>query len=97
MDLDAEVSDSLSGFGELPLTILGHGPMSVFLSDVFSDAAGSEEASAVSEYWEDGLDFYAGLSTLSRRVTVPDTGFEAVFWFHPELIRDAIVENAGSR
>lgn len=86
LDLDRGLSDSLAGFGDVPLVILGHEPDAVFLNDRFVDTYGEETAQAASEYWEEGLDYYAGLSTESHRVTVSDTGFEGVLWFRPDLI-----------
>ncbi len=96
LDIDSAVSDSLAEFGSLPLVILNHEPSAVFLTERFVDYAGEETAQAVSDYWEDGMDSYAGLSTDSRRVPVPDAGMEGVIWSRPDMIVDAIVGTAGS-
>lgn len=92
LDLERAVSASLADLGEMPLVIVSHEPDAVFLADRFVDSAGEERARSVSEYWEDGLDFYATLAPGSRRVSVPDAGFEGVIWFRPEIVVDAIVE-----
>ena len=89
-DLDPAESESLSGFGDIPLVILSHDPNAVFLSDVFVSAAGEEDARTVSAYWEDGMDYYSALSTDTRRVMIPDTGFEGVLWYRPEMVVRAI-------
>ena len=94
LDLEPSASDSLPGFGSVPLVILSHDPSAVFLTDRFVEYAGEETAQAVSEYWEDGMDFYAGLSTNTRRVVVPAAGMEGVIWSRPDLIVEAIVESA---
>lgn len=97
LDLGAEVSESLNDFGDLPLVIIDHDPSAVFLADRFVASAGKENAQAVSDYWEQGMDFYAGLSTNSQRISVSDTGLDGVIWFRPEAIVDAVLEtvNAG--
>lgn len=96
IDIDPTMSESATDFGGLPLVILSHDPNAVFLSDVFVDAAGEQRAQAVSDYWEAGMDFYAALSTDSRRIPVPDTGFEGVLWFRPEMVTDAIATTANA-
>jgi hypothetical protein len=91
LDLDRGVSDSLTDFGDVPLVILSHDPNAVFLADRFINTVGEEDAQTVSDYWEEGMDYYSSLSTDSVRVSVPDTGFDGVLWFRPEMVVNEVV------
>lgn len=97
LDFDRDVSDSLNDFDDLPLVVLSHDPNAVFLREAFVDGAGAENAQTVSDYWEAGISFYTSLSTDSRLVSVPDTGFDGVLWFRPDMIADEIMRMAVDR
>jgi hypothetical protein len=91
-DLDPTVSESLDDFGSAPLLVIGHDPEATFLSQRFSDAFGEAPAQAINDYWEQGMAFYAGLSTDSRRILADGTGLEMIIWERPDLIVDAVIE-----
>jgi hypothetical protein len=72
--------------------VIGHDPEATFLSQRFSDAFGEAPAQAINDYWEQGMAFYAGLSTDSRRILADGTGLEMIIWERPDLIVDAVIE-----
>jgi hypothetical protein len=96
LDLDPKVSDSLQDFGDMPVAVIGHDPRAVFLADQFVQAAGAENAKNVSDRWQEGIDFYAGLSANSHRIVVSDTGIDGVIWFRPGVVLDAVLETIDS-
>jgi hypothetical protein len=95
-DLDAEVSVSLTDFGDSPLVVIGQDPDAVFLSQPFIQDAEREKAEAANMYWQDGLAFYAGLSTDSRSFVANDTGFDGIIWFQPDLVVDQVLDVLGT-
>ena len=86
VDIDSGTSASLDDFGDAPLTVIGQDPEAVFLSDGAVDAYGDETAQALNNAWQDGLIFYAGLSTDSRSMVADDTGMHMVIWDLPDLV-----------
>jgi hypothetical protein len=48
----------------------------------------------VNEFWQDGLDFYRGLSSSTRPVVADGTGMEAVVWDQADLVIDQILDVA---
>ncbi len=92
LDLDAEVSQSLDGLGNVPLTVIEQDPDSVFQSRGFIDAFGREAVDAVNTYWQEGLAFYAALSTDSRSVIANESGLDMVIWDHPDLVVEQVLE-----
>ena len=86
VDIDSGTSASLDDFGDAPLTVIGQDPEAVFLSDGAVDAYGDETAQALNNAWQDGLTFYAGLSTDSRSMVADDTGMHMVIWDLPDLV-----------
>jgi len=92
LDLDPAVSDALGGFGDEPLVVLRQDPQAVFLSQRFIDAFGDEAAAEVNAYWEEGLDFYARLSTDSRSVVAFGTGQGMVVWDRPDLVVQEVLD-----
>ena len=72
--------------GDLPLTIVEQDPDSVFLSRRFVEGVGREPAVAVNDHWQQGLDFYGGLSSDSRSVVAPGTGLDMLIWDQPDLV-----------
>ena len=92
LDLDAEVSQSLDGFGNVPLIVVEQDPDSVFQSSHFVEWVGPEAAEAVNTYWQDGLASYAALSTDSRSVIANESGLDMVIWDHPDLVIEQILD-----
>lgn len=90
-DLNPSVSESLDNFGSAPLLVIGHDSEVVFLSPKFVEAFGEASARA-NDYWEQGLAFYAGLSTDSRRITADETGLGMIIWDRPDLVVAAVLE-----
>jgi pimeloyl-ACP methyl ester carboxylesterase len=91
LDLAEDVSASLDSFGEVPLVVVEQDPKAVFLSPRFVDSLGEETGDALNQYWQDGLAFYAGLSTDSRSVLAEGTGFDSILWDRPDLVVDEII------
>ena len=85
VDIDAGTSAALDDFGGAPLTVIGQDPDSVFLSEGFVDTYGADTANALNDAWQDGLTFYAGLSTDSRSMVAEGTGMHMVIWDLPDL------------
>jgi hypothetical protein len=92
LDLDPTVSASLDGFGDLPLTVIGQDPSSVYLNPRFAAYAGAATAQSINDYWQDGLEFYAGLSTNTHTVVAEGTGMEYVLWDRPDLVVHEVLE-----
>jgi len=92
LDLDVQVSQSLDGIGDVPLIVIEQDPDSVFQSGPFIDGVGPEAAEAVNTYWQDGLAFYAALSTDSRSVIANGSGLDMVIWDHPDLVIEQILD-----
>ena len=74
LDLDAEVSASLDGFGDVPLTVIEQDPECGFLSPGFVQGVGREAAQSVDSYWQDGLAFYERLSSSPDRWSPTELG-----------------------
>jgi hypothetical protein len=89
LDLDPEVSAALTDFGSTPVVVVGQDPEAVFLSDSFVGTY-DEGAELANDFWQDGLAFYAGLSTDSRSVVADGSGMHMVIWDRPDLIVDEI-------
>ncbi|MEX1126157.1 MAG: hypothetical protein WD895_05990 [Acidimicrobiia bacterium] len=92
LGLDEGVSESLDDFADLPLVVIGQDPEAVFLSQRFIDGEGRERAEALNGAWEDGLAFYAGLSTDSRSVVADGTGQHMVVWDRPDLVVEQVLD-----
>jgi hypothetical protein len=95
-DLGSAVSNGLDDFGDQPLVVIRADPEAVFLSRRFIDGMGRETAEALNTAWEDGLDFYAGLSTNVRSVLAEGTGQHMVIWDRPELVADQVLDVLGT-
>jgi streptogramin lyase len=89
-DLEPSESASLDDFGDGPLIVIGQDPQYVFLNHRFVETFGSEAAQRLNQYWQEGLAFYAGLSTNSRSVTATGTGMDRVIWDQPDLIVEEV-------
>ena len=98
VDIDASTSASLDDFGDAPLTVIGQDPEYLFLNERFVDAYGADTANALNDAWQDGLTFYAGLSTDSRSMVAEGSGLHMVIWDLPDLVVGEIlgVIEAGS-
>jgi streptogramin lyase len=94
-DLEEEVSASLTDFGAAPLVVIGQDPQAVFLSERFIETQGRETAEAVNDFWQDGLAFYAGLSTDSQSVVATGTGMDWIIWDRPDLVLQEILTVLG--
>jgi hypothetical protein len=92
LDLNPAVSESLDDFGRVPLVVIGGDPEAVFLSQHFIDGEGRERAESLNGAWEDGLAFYAGLSTDSRSVVADGTGQHMVVWNQPDLVVEEVLD-----
>jgi sugar lactone lactonase YvrE len=95
LDLAPDVSAGLDGFGETPMVVIEQDPDAVFLSSNFVDGAGPEAAEAVNEFWQEGLDFYEGLSSSTRSVIADGTGMDAVVWDQSNLVIEQVLDIAG--
>jgi hypothetical protein len=74
------------------LVVIGGDPEAVFLSQHFIDGEGRERAESLNGAWEDGLAFYAGLSTDSRSVVADGTGQHMVVWNQPDLVVEEVLD-----
>jgi hypothetical protein len=92
LDLNADVSQSLDGFGNVPLIVIEQDPGSVFMSRQFIEGVGREAAETVNNFWQDGLAFYQGLSSDARSVIADRSGLDLVIWDHPELVIEQILD-----
>ena len=92
LDLDTEVSETLDGLGDVPLTVIEQDSNAVFLSPGFVEGFGREAAESVDAYWQDGLAFYDGLSSGSRSVVANGTGLDMVVWDQPDLVIEQVLE-----
>ncbi len=95
-DLDVGESGALGDLGGIPLTIIGQDSSSVFGSDRFIVGAGRETAEALDEYWQNGLEFYASLSTNSNSVVASGSGLDAIVSTKPDVIVAAVLAQLGT-
>jgi hypothetical protein len=49
----------------------------------------------VNEFWQEGLDFYEGLSSSTRSVIADGTGMDAVVWDQSNLVIEQVLDIAG--
>lgn len=89
-DLDQSSADELEDFGDLPMTVIAHDPDRMYLNPDFVNTFGREKAQQLEQYWQDGIDFYADLSSNSRKLTAPGSGV-MVIWDAPELVVEEIL------
>jgi hypothetical protein len=92
LDLEPTVSDSLDNFGDLPLVVIGQDPQAMYLNPRFAAFAGEDTAASINAYWQDGLAFYADLSTDSRSEVADGTGDFMVLWDRPDLVVQAVLD-----
>lgn len=86
LDLEADVSESMGDFGDKPLVVIGQDPAATYRSARFAEFAGAYNARSISDYWQIGLTFYAGLSSDSRAVIAKGTGMTGIMLSQPNLI-----------
>jgi hypothetical protein len=89
-DLEPSESASSDDFGDAPLVVIGQDPQYIYGNPQFIEDFGSEAAQRLNQYWQEGLAFYAGLSTNSRSVTATGTGMDRVIWDQPDLIVEEV-------
>lgn len=92
LDLDSGVSEAIGGLVDVPLVVIEQDPGAVYLSERFVDGAGSEAARQVNTSWQDGLAFYAELSTDSRSLIADGSGLDMVIWDQPDLVIEQILD-----
>jgi hypothetical protein len=90
-DLSPSISASLNDFGEVPLVVIAQDPKAMFLHEDYVAAFGAETAEAENTYWQQGIDFYASLSSNSETVTATDTAFERIIWDSPDLVVETAI------
>jgi pimeloyl-ACP methyl ester carboxylesterase len=83
-DIDVATSASLDDFGDAPLTVIGGDDL--FLAEAFVNTYGADTANALNDAWQQGLEFYAGLSTDSQSIVAEGTGMYMVIWDLPDLV-----------
>lgn len=88
---DPALFSGVGDLGDIPLVVIGQDPQATFQSSQFNNAIGRDQADLLNDYWQDGLQSYARLSTQNRTVLAPGTGFYMVIWDRPELVVDEIV------
>ena len=49
-------------------------------------------ARSINDYWQDGLEFYAGLSTNTHSVVADGTGMDEALWDRPDLVMQEVLE-----
>lgn len=91
-DISIDVSTSLDGLGDLPLTVIGQDPEAVFLSERALEGLGEEKARAINAYWQEGLASFLRLSVDSTSVVAEGTGMHMVTWDRPDLVVGAILD-----
>ncbi|MEX2624065.1 MAG: hypothetical protein WD651_10080 [Acidimicrobiia bacterium] len=89
-DLDPSVSAGLDDFGDALLVVIGQDPQYIYGNPQFIESFGSEAARKLDDFWQEGLAFYASLSTDSRTVTATATGTGRVIWDRPDLIVEEV-------
>ncbi len=89
-DLDEEASAALGDLGSAPLVVIGQDPETTYLSQSMRDYAGDAVAEEVNDHWQDGLTFYASLSTDSRSLVADGAAMEGILWSQPELVVEEI-------
>ncbi len=70
--------------------MIGQDPETTYLSPGMRDYAGDAVAEEVNDYWQDGLTFYASLSTDSRSLVADGAAMEGILWSRPELVVEEI-------
>lgn len=90
MDLDAGVSDGLAGWGDIPVVVIQQDPDRFFLNSIVVDEIGEETATELLDFYQDGIAFYAGLSSDSSVITAPGAAFDGILWEQPGLVSEQI-------
>ena len=90
LDLEPSESAGLDDFGDAPLVVIGQDPQYIFGNPDFIDLFGTEPSRRLNDYWQEGLAFYASLSTDSRSVTGSGTGMDSMIWDRPDLIVEEV-------
>ncbi len=91
-DLSPQQSVAVDGLGEVPLTVIGQDPQSVFLSERAREGLGETSARAINDAWQAGLAFYSRLSTEGTLIVAEGTGMHMVIWDRPDLVVNAVLD-----
>lgn len=83
----------LGDLGDIPLIVIGDDLSTSFLNEAFDENTGAIPGSGaqLGEAWQEGLAFYAGLSTNSRSITVSGS-YHMVIWDRPDVVVDAVLD-----
>lgn len=90
---DSPLMEGVGGLGDTPLIVIGHDPQSTFLHEGFQQNPGAtpEIAQQFNDFWQDGLDYYAGLSTDSTRIEARGSN-HVVIWYRPDVVVEAVLD-----
>lgn len=93
---DSDLMEGLDDLGAIPLVVVGHDPEATFLHSGFLGNPGAtpEIAESMNAFWQEGLDFYAGLSSDSRLV-IADGSNHVIIWNRPEVVVEAVISLLG--
>ena len=83
----------LRDLGDIPLVVIGHDLTASFLNRGFDGGTGSPPGSGarLAAAWQEGLDYYGGLSTRTRSVTVSGSNHNLI-WDRPDTVITAILD-----
>jgi hypothetical protein len=83
----------LDDLGDIPLTVIGDDLSSSFLNEAFDENTGADPGSGtlLGNAWQEGLSFYAGLSTNTRSITVSGS-YHMMIWDRPDVVVDAVLD-----
>jgi hypothetical protein len=90
LDLEPSESAGLDDFGDAPLVVIGQDPHYIFGNPDFIELFGTEPSRRLGDFWQEGLGFYASLSTDSRSVMATGTGMDSMIWDRPDLIVEEV-------
>ncbi len=86
LDIPPSLSESLIGFGSVPLVIIGQDPKAAYLNERFVEFAGETDAEALNARWQEGLAFYEDLSSNSRQIVARGSAMTAIVWSQPGIV-----------
>ena len=85
--------EQLGDLGDIPLTVIGDDLSSSFLNEAFDENTGASTGSGaqLGKAWQEGLSYYAGLSTNTRSITVSGS-YHMMIWDRPDVVVDAVLD-----
>lgn len=95
LDIDPAISVAAGDFGDTPLIVIGHDPNAGFLQGAFVASVGKSVAVSLNQTWQEGLEFYGGLSTDGAISVAPGTNMDNVVRNSSAVIVRAVLELAG--